>query len=170
MAKGGLDIHALMKHSPDKTKDRTVWGLPLNGLWIPFFMGTNAVGESNIDSGSLGCPLRLSVDKKSGDPKLKDDGSARYTVDKAISKAVTGVKDNIAFGLMAFTETVKKTHAEQYKVQVDAAQKAGEKIREHEFTTLTKYLAELDAVAKTATETQSPANPVETQEKELVAA
>lgn len=170
MAKGGLDIHALMKQSPDKAKDRTVWGLPLNGLWIPFFMGTNAVGESNIDSGSLGCPLRLSVDKD-GVPKLKDDGSARYQVDKAISKAVTGVKDNIAFGLRAFTDTVKKTHAEEYKAQVEAAQKAGEAIREHDDTTLGAYLAELEAVAKGATaEAKTPTNPTGTPDRELVPA
>ena len=166
MAKGGLDIHSLMKQSPDKAKDRSVWGLPLNGLWIPFFMATNTVGESNIDSGSLGCPLRLSVDKD-GVPKLKDDGSARYQVDKTISKAVKGVKDNIAFGLMAFTATVQKTHAEEYKAQVEAAQKAGDEIREHEETTLGAYLAELEAVAQqAAAKTQSPTNPA----KELVAA
>ncbi|MDP2730579.1 MAG: hypothetical protein Q8O55_08845 [Dehalococcoidales bacterium] len=166
MAKG-LDIHSLMKQSPNKAKDRTVWGLPLNGLWIPFFMGTNAVKESNIDSGSLGCPLRLSVDKD-GVPKLKDDGSARYTVDKNISKAVNGVKDNIAFGLMAFTATIQKTHAEEYKAQVDAAQKAGETIREHEDTTLGAYLAELETMAaKGATIAEAP---IESKSRELVPA
>ncbi len=166
MAKSGLDIHALMKQSPDKAKDRSVWGLPLNGLWIPFFMATNTVGESNIDSGSLGCPLRLAVDKD-GVPKLKDDGSARYQVDKTISKAVKGVKDNIAFGLMTFTETTKRARPDEYKAQVEAAQKAGDEIREHEDTTLGAYLAELEAMAaKGATIAQAPA----TTEKELVAA
>ena len=167
MAKGGLDIHSLMKQSPDKAKDRSVWGLPLNGLWIPFLTATNTVGESNIDSGSLGCPLRLSVDKD-GVPKLKDDGSARYQLDKTISKAVNGVKDNIAFGLMAFTATIQKTHAEEYKAQVEAAHKAGDAIREHEDTTLGAYLAELEAMAaKGATIAEAP---VESKSKELVAA
>ena len=152
MAKDNLTIHTLMKPSPNKAKDRSVWSLPLNGLWIPFFTATNATGESHINSGALGCPMRLAVDK-AGVPKLKDDGSARYTVDKEISNAVKMVKDNFAFGLMSFTETVKKTHAEQYKAQVEAAQTEGAKVLEHDDETLGKYLAELEKVANNATAT-----------------
>ena len=99
-------------------------------------------------------------------------------MDKAISKSVNGVKDNIAFGLRAFTETVKKTHAEQYKAQVEAAQKAGEAIREHEDTTLGAYLAELEAAKVSPENIQFRKDlgdrkitfPTETREKELVAA
>ena len=69
MAKENLTIHTLMKPSPNKAKDRSVWGLPLAGLWIPFFAATNTVGESHINAGSLGCPLRLIVGKD-GVPKL----------------------------------------------------------------------------------------------------
>ncbi|MDO8636779.1 MAG: hypothetical protein Q7R34_11225, partial [Dehalococcoidia bacterium] len=60
-------------------------------------------------------------------------------------KAATGVMDNIAFGLMAFTATIQKTHPEEYKSQVEAAQIAGSKVREHEDKTLGAYLAELAA-------------------------
>ena len=101
-------IHTLMKPSPNKIKDRSVWGLPLQGLWIPFFTATNTVGESHINAGSLGRPLRLAVGKD-GVPKLKDDGTPRYTVDKEISNGVKGVKDNFAFGLMAFISSTQKT-------------------------------------------------------------
>ena len=155
MAKDTLTIHTLMKPSPYKVKDRSVWSLPLNGLWIPFFTATNATGESHIDSGALGCPMRLSVDKD-GVPKLKDDGSARYQVDKDISNAAKMVKGNFAFGLMSFTETVKKTHAEQYKAQVEAAQTEGAKVLEHDDTTLGAYLAELEKVANAAGEAPAP--------------
>ena len=170
MAKDNLTIHTLMKPSPDKVKDRAVWGLPLTGLWIPFFTATNVTGESNINAGALGCPMRLVVGKD-GVPKLKDDGSARYQVDKDISKAVKSLKDNIAFGLQSYASSIQKAMPAEYKAQVEAAQKAGEEVREHDDTTLGDYLAELEAVAKNATATQPPAKtPTESKEKELVAA
>jgi hypothetical protein len=167
MAKDNF-IHTLMKPSPNKAKDRSVWGLPLQGLWIPFFTATNTVGESHINAGALGCPLRLAVGKD-GVPKLKDDGTPRYTVDKDISTGVRVVKDNFAFGLMAFVAATQKTHAEEYKAQVEAAQKAGEKVLEQDQTVLDKYLAELEAVAANATKTPDEP-PTESKDRELVAA
>ncbi|MEK7876273.1 MAG: hypothetical protein AAB325_08825 [Pseudomonadota bacterium] len=168
MAKENLTIHTLMKPSPNKAKDRSVWGLPLQGLWIPFFTATNTVGESHINAGSLGCPLRLAVGKD-GVPKLKDDGMPRYTVDKDISQGVRVVKDNFAFGLMAFIASTQKAMPTDYKAQVEAAQKAGEKVQEQDETTLGNYLAELEAVAQDATKTPD-ATPTESKDRELVAA
>ena len=168
MAKDNLTIHTLMKPSPNKAKDRSVWGLPLQGLWIPFFTATNTVGESHIDAGALGCPLRLAVGKD-GVPKLKDDGTPRYTVDKEISTGVKVVKDNFAFGLMAFIASTQKAMPTEYKAQVEAAQKAGEKVLEQDQTTLDNYLAEIEAVADKAGKALAEV-PAESKDKELVAA
>ncbi len=168
-------VHTLMKPSPNKAKDRSVWGLPLQGLWIPFFTATNTVGESHIDAGALGCPLRLSVGKD-GVPKLKDDGTPRYQVDKKIGDAVNGVKDNFAFGLMAFVASTQKAMPNEYKAQVAAVQKAGEKVLEQDQTALDNYMAELEEVAKEAAAKITPPNdnhkatPTESKEKELVPA
>ncbi|MEK7877089.1 MAG: hypothetical protein AAB325_12960 [Pseudomonadota bacterium] len=170
MAKENLTIHTLMKPSPNKAKDRSVWGLPLQGLWIPFFTATNTAGESHINAGSLGCPLRLAVGKD-GVPKLKDDGTPRYTVDKDISQGVRVVKDNFAFGLMAFIASTQKTMPNEYKAQVEAAQKAGTKVLEQDQTTLDNYMAELEKVAQSATTGTIPTEPpTESKDRELVAA
>ena len=170
MAKENLTVHTLMKPSPNKVKDRSVWGLPLQQLWIPFFMATNTVGESHINAGSLGCPLRLAVGKD-GVPKLKDDGTPRYTVDKEISNAVKTVKDNFAFGLMAFIASTQKAMPNEYKAQVEATQTEGAKVQEQDQTVLDDYLAEIQAVAKVAEKDMTPTgNPVESKEKELVPA
>ncbi|MDO8635679.1 MAG: hypothetical protein Q7R34_05460 [Dehalococcoidia bacterium] len=170
MAKDNF-VHTLMKPSPNKAKDRSVWGLPLNGLWIPFFTATNTVGESHINAGALGCPLRLAVGKD-GVPKLKDDGMPRYTVDKEISTGVRVVKDNFAFGLMAFVASTQKAMPTEYKAQVEAAQKAGAKVLEQDQTVLDNYLAELEAVAtEAAAKTQPPTEThIESKDRELVAA
>ena len=171
MAKLGLDIKALLKPSPEKAKDRNVRGLPLNGLWIPFFTATNATGESSIAHSALGAPMQLVVNKD-GTPKVKvdDDGTERvqYKVNKAVNDSVKTVMDNFAFGLMAFTETVKKTHLEQYKAEVEAARVAGATIRAHEDMTLGQYMA--SKAAQAANDAPPATEAPKTETRELVAA
>jgi len=172
MAKLGLDIKGLLKPSPEKAKDRNVRGLPLNGLWIPFFTATNAVNESNIASSALGAPMQLVVNKD-GTPKVKVDEDGKeliqYKVNKAVNDGVKTVMDNFAFGLMAFTETVKKSHPEQYKAEVEAARAAGATVRAHEDMTLGQYMASKAAQAANDAPA-APAAESKTETRELVAA
>jgi len=171
MAKLGLDIKTLLKPSPEKAKDKNVRGLPLNGLWIPFFTATNATGESNVDRSALGAPMQLVVNKD-GTAKVKvdDDGTERvqYKVAKAVNDSVKTVMDNFAFGLMTFTEAVKKSHPEQYKAEIEAARKAGEKVRAHEEETLGRYLA--SKATQAAADAPPAAEAPKTETRELVAA
>lgn len=179
MAKAGLDIHSLVKSAPPKLKDKNLKGMPLNGLWIPFFTATNVARETNLSAGALGAPMQL-VRTKAGAIKLKEvqdaDGKTHvepvYAPNREVRTAATAVMDNFAFGLQTYAATIQKTRPEEWKAQVEAAQKAGEEIRAHETVTLSKVLAKMQAESETPTEspTETPKVETPTQEKELVAA
>ncbi|MDO8637573.1 MAG: hypothetical protein Q7R34_15300, partial [Dehalococcoidia bacterium] len=113
----------------------------------------NATGESHISPMALG-GMQLRRDKTTGSPKLKETKyletgvvtlSPVYVHPQALITAVRGVMDNFAFGLMAFSAAVQKSHPNEYKAQVDAAGLAGAKTRAHDEKSLGQYLAQLEA-------------------------
>ena len=124
--------------------DRRSWSIPIAGVWVPFFMATNANGESNIPSEVLGAPLRLAKEKD-GTPKFSSTGRPVVRVVKELSDQVRIVRDNFVFGLQSYTASVAKAKADQYKAQVEAAHKMGTPINEKAATDLQSYLDGLNA-------------------------
>lgn len=178
MPKMVMTVEQLLKPAnPVKAKDRNVWGLPLKELWIPFLVATNVNGETHFSNDALGAPLRDRYNKD-GTPKLSDKGERLQEVEKKeIAPAIKGIRENFAFGIATYTAQTQKAKPAEFKAQVEAAQKAGERIHAHEDSTFGSYLAALEqAKAAIAAAQNAPAaetNPetkTETPEKELVPA
>ena len=140
-----------------KASDRKVWSIPLHGVWLPFFTATNAMGESNIPAEVLGAPLRLATESD-GTPKFSKTGHPVLRVVRELSDQVRIVRENIAFGLLAYAGAVQKANPDAYKAQVEASQKAGEPLVQKDANTVADYL------------TKVKAETAETAEKELVPA
>ena len=139
--------------------DRRVWGIPLNGVWIPFFLATNTQGNTAIASEALGAPLRLQREDD-GTPKFSKTGRPVIRVVKALADQVRIVRDNHIAGYLSFVSDVRKANPEQFQAQVEAAQKAGEPITRKDDQCLADYL---DAKAEAAAE------KVEAEAKKVVA-
>ncbi len=133
-------ITALLQPIPGRSSDRRVWSIPLAGVWQPFFTATNAAGETAVPADALGHPLRLALEKD-GTPKFSSTGRPVFRVAKELAEQVRIVKDNFVAGLMAYTDTVSKGMAAQYKAQVEAAMKAGEPLAQKDADTLADAIA-----------------------------
>jgi hypothetical protein len=138
-------ITALLQPIPGQATDRKVWSIPLAAVWQPFFTATNAAGETAVPADALGHPLRLAVEKD-GTPKFSTSGRPVFRVAKELADQVRIVRDNFVAGLMAYTDTVSKGMAEQYKAQVEASIKAGQPLAgqplaEKDTNTMADYIA-----------------------------
>ncbi|MEE9201617.1 MAG: hypothetical protein V3U31_00290 [Dehalococcoidia bacterium] len=133
-------ITALLQPIPGRSSDRRVWSIPLAGVWQPFFTATNAAGETAVPADALGHPLRLALEKD-GTPKFSTSGRPTFRVAKELADQVRIVRDNFVAGLMAYTDTVSKGMAAQYKAQVEAALKAGEPLAQKDADNLADYIA-----------------------------
>ena len=142
-----------------------MWSIPLQGVWIPFFTATNTAGETAIDAETLGAPLRLQREKD-GTPRFSKTGRPVIRVVKELSDQIRIVRENFAFGLLSYADTVQKARPKEYKAQVDASRKAGEPITQKDAVDLAEYLASMKAEAVAETEAVAKTET----EKELVAA
>jgi hypothetical protein len=133
-------ITALLQPIPGQATDRKVWSIPLAGVWQPFFLATNAAGETAVPADALGHPLRLALEKD-GTPKFSTSGRPVFRVAKDLGDQVRIVRDNFVAGLMAYTDTVSKGMAAQYKAQVEAAMKAGEPLAQKDADNLADAIA-----------------------------
>jgi hypothetical protein len=133
-------ITALLQPIPGQATDRKVWSIPLAAVWQPFFTATNAAGETAVPADALGHPLRLAVEKD-GTPKFSTSGRPVFRVAKELADQVRIVRDNFVAGLMAYTDTVSKGMAAQYKAQVEASIKAGQPLAEKDTNTMADYIA-----------------------------
>ncbi len=133
-------ITALLQPTPGRSSDRRVWSIPLAGVWVPFFIATNAAGETAVPADALGHPLRLALEKD-GTPKFSTNGRPVFRVAKDLADQVRIVRDNFVAGLMAYTDTVSKGMAAQYKAQVEASIKAGQPLAQKDADNLADYIA-----------------------------
>lgn len=132
-----------------KAADRRVWSIPLAGIWLPFFMASNVMGQSNISAEALGAPLRLAVEKD-GTPRFSNTGRPVVRVVKEIADQVRIVRENFTYGLLAYAERVIKAHPDEYKAQVLVAQKAGAPLIQKDTDTLNAYIEKVKAEAERA--------------------
>src|SRR5208283_231391 len=156
-------IKSLLAPNTKKPQGRKVWSIDLETVWLPFFTATNTMGDTAIPSDALGCPMRLAYDK-SGAVRFSQSGRPVVRVAKELSDNVRLVRDNFTANLINYAGEVMTEHPNEYKQQVEFANKAGEPIAQHDRMELSKALeAKADAEAKEA-ETKPQT------EKELVTA
>jgi len=139
-------ISALVKPLPGRGSDRRAWSIPLAGVWLPFFTATNTAGETAIEAEVLGAPLRLQYEKD-GTPKFGQNGKPVIRIVKELSDHIRIVRENFMAGLLSYAESVKKAMPDEFKAQVEAAQKAGETITTQDAAALTAYFEVLKAKA-----------------------
>jgi len=157
----------LMPHAEAKS-DRRVWSVPLLGVWVPFFTATNTAGETDIAADVLGAPIRLQKNQD-GTPKFSKNGRPVLRTAKELSDQIRLVRDNFTFGLVAYTENVRKTMPAEYKAQVEAAENAGAPITKGDGAAVMSYLEQLKEKAEAVEQAAHPATQHQ-EERELVAA
>jgi hypothetical protein len=131
MKKGGLmNIDSLLvQRQNGKGRDRRVWGIPLEGIWLPFFLATNTEGKTAISPEALGAPLRLAKNAD-GSVKFSKTGRPIFRVAPEIGNQVRIIRENFTAQLSAYAERVIGQKPEEYKAEVAKAQKAGRPILE----------------------------------------
>ena len=151
-------IKSLLIPNGKKASARRVWGIELELVWLPFFLATNAQGDSAIPSDALGCPLRLGYEAD-GSVKFTKTGRPVTKVVKELAESVRLVKDNFTAGLLAYANGVYTDNPEGYKLQIEQARVAGEPILSRDRTNLDKALAEAreQAIAEVMAEAERKA-------------
>ena len=158
-------ISALVKPFAGRGSDRRAWSIPLAGVWLPFFTATNTAGETAIEAEALGAPLRLQY-AKDGTPKFSQNGKPVIRIVKELADQIRIVRENFMAGLLSYAQTVQKAMPDEFKAQVQVAQKAGETITTKDAAAMTAYFEELkdkaaadQAEAKAEAETKPKAKP-----------
>jgi len=110
---------------------RRVWSIDLETVWLPFFLSTNAMGDTAIPSDALGCPIRLAYEKD-GSVKFSKTGRPVSKVAKPLADSVTLIRQNFVANLMDYAEQIATSHKEDYAKQVEMATTAGKPIIAHD--------------------------------------
>jgi hypothetical protein len=132
-------IKSLLVPNTKKPQGRKVWSIDLETVWIPFFTATNTVGDTVIPSDALGCPMRLAYDK-AGAVRFSQSGRPVIRVAKELSDNVRLVRDNFTANLINFAGEVMRDNPDEYKAQLEQANKAGLPIAQHDSKALSKAL------------------------------
>jgi len=131
-----------------KPQGRKVWSIDLETVWLPFFTATNTMGDTNIPSDAIGCPMRLAYDKNTKEVKFSANGKPVIRVASQVSDAVKMVRDNFQANLLHYAGEVMSNHSEDYAKQLELAEKLGKPIAEHDKAELSKAIqmrAEMEA-------------------------
>jgi len=146
-------IKSLLVPNTKKPQGRKVWSIDLETVWIPFFTATNTTGDSTIPNDALGCPLRLAFDK-AGAVRFSQSGRPVIRVAKELSDNVRLVRDNFTANLVSFAGEVMESNPNEYKAQLEQANRAGLPIAQHDSKALSKAL-EMRALEAEADKTES---------------
>ena len=166
-----ISIDSLLVQKPKaKARDRRLWGIPLEGVWLPFLLATNAEGKTAISAEALGAPLRLA---KNSDNSVKFSKTGRpvFTVVREIREKINDLRDNFIGELQKHTDGVISENAEGYKAEVAKAQKAGRPIIEADAKALDQAIeamrqAELEKAMAEATGQKAEAKAEKPKAKE----
>ena len=133
-------LKALLTPNGKPPTGRRIWSIDLETVWLPFFVATNAMAETNIPHDALGAPLRLAL---SGDGSIKFSKSGRPVtkVAKDLSDAVRLARENFAAGLQNHAKQVLASYPDAYREQVELAKEAGAPIIAKDKAMLDDYIA-----------------------------
>ena len=158
-------IKSLLRPNGSKPKGRRVWSVDLEGVWLPFFNATNAMGETAIAHDTLGAPLRLAYEKDGSVRFSPNTGRPVIRVVKELQDSVRLVRENFVAGLLAYAHEVVTENPDAYREQVEANQSAGQPIIDNDRQALENAFSVLIAQAHDSRKTKPKA-----QEKEVVGA
>ena len=165
-------IKALLLPSAKSPQGRRVWSIDLETVWLPFFLSTNTMGDTAIPSDALGAPIRLAYDKD-GSVKFGRTGRPVTRVAKPISDSVTLIRQNFVANLMQYAEQVANNRQEDYAVQIQMANNAGQPIQAHDRAELDKAVqAQLEEAMRTQAQApveEAPVEEAQIPEQEAVA-
>jgi len=120
-------IKTLLLPTTRAPQGRRAWSIDLETVWLPFFTATNTMGDTAIPHDALGAPLRLAYNKD-GSVKFSRNGRPTTRVAKPIAQSVSLVRENFVASLKDYAQNVATERAEDYVLQVQMAQEAGQPI------------------------------------------
>jgi len=136
-----------------KPAGRKVWSIDLELVWLPFLTATNVMGDTRLPHEALGAPLRLAYDAD-GSVKFSKTGRPITKVAKDLSDTIRMVRDNFTAGLSSYANGVIAKRANDYKVALELADKAGAPIVTRDRANLEVALArQMEEAIASATET-----------------
>ena len=121
-------IRALL--APDGNKKPTgkrLWSIDLETVWLPFFIATNTMGDTQLPHEALGAPIRLAI-ASDGSVKFGKSGRPMTKVAKELAEAVRLVRINFTASLQNYAGQVLRANPDGYKAEVESARVAGEPI------------------------------------------
>ena len=117
----------LMPVNDAKVNDRRLWAIPLQTVWVPFFIASNVMGNTQINPEALGAPLRLAYNSD-GSVKYSKSGKPVFKVAPELATQVKLVRANFIAQIQSFTNMVASAKAEEFKAEVTKSQQAGQAI------------------------------------------
>ena len=143
-------IKTLVAPRGPKSSGKKSWSIDVETDWVPFFIGTNVMGYTDIAPDALGAPLRL-AHAKDGSIRFSQTGMPVVRVNPELSKAIGSVRENLVASMRLNTQVVKEERPEDFLNAVNAAMQAGMPLIELDVTELTDYrLAQEQAAAEEA--------------------
>ena len=122
-------IKALLMPTSRNAGERRAWSVGVESVWVPFFLATNVVGETTLPDDVLGMPLRLAK-SKDGAVRFSTSGRPVLKVAPELNAQIGIVRDNFVAGLQSYTGMVQQERQDDFKAQVEAAQRAALPIAE----------------------------------------
>jgi hypothetical protein len=161
-------IRALLTPNGKKPAGKRIWSIDLESTWLPFFVATNAEGQTHIAPEAIGAPIRL-VYAGDGSVKFGKSGRPATKVAKELGEAVRLVRENFAASLQAYAGKVITDNADGYKAQVALAQEAGAPIMANDKAKLDEAISKAIEQALAEAEAKKPAVAVATKPAEAIA-
>ena len=141
-------IKTLVAPRGPKSSGKKSWSIDVETDWVPFFIGTNVQGHTDIAPDALGAPLRL-AHAKDGSIRFSQSGMPVVRANPDLTKAIGSVRENLVASMRLNTQVVKEERPEAFQEAVNAARNAGLPLVEMDVTELTNYrLAQQQAAAE----------------------
>jgi hypothetical protein len=136
-------IKALLVNNTRKAPQaRRVWSIDLETVWLPFFFGTNTMGDTTVPADALGASIRLAYNTD-GTVKFSKSGRPVTKVAKDLSDNIRLVRDNFTAGLQSYAHGVATENPEPYKAEIAKAVEAGKPIITHDNAMLSEAIAKI---------------------------
>jgi hypothetical protein len=144
----------MLKPQAKSGAEKRAWSIGVRTTWVPFYTATNAKGLTSIPSDVLGAPERLARDKD-GAIRFSKSGRPMMRVHPMLAEQVKIARDFYEANLLGFVGNVAAEMPDEYKAEVDLAQRAAEPITAQMDQDVDDFLATI-AAEKAALDTPTP--------------
>ena len=136
-------IKSIVMPKAKQTKtSRRVWSIDLETVWLPFFFGTNTMGDTTVPADALGASIRLAYNQD-GTVKFSKSGRPVTKVAKDLSDKIRLIRENFTAGLQSYAHGVATENPEAYKAEIAKAVEAGKPIITHDNAMLSAAIAKI---------------------------